>query len=106
MPPNTVRVTRPGPFGNPFLVEEMGAHEAVAAFRRFVTGPLWEDPDVRAQQEALRAAIPSLRGWNLACWCKLGPFNWPCHADVLLEVANEALSGDPLVTTIPTKSTV
>lgn len=25
-----------------------------------------------------------LRGKNLACWCKEGP----CHADVLLEVAN------------------
>lgn len=26
-----------------------------------------------------------LRGKNLACWCKLGE---PCHADVLLELAN------------------
>lgn len=26
-----------------------------------------------------------LRGKNLACWCKLGD---PCHADVLLELAN------------------
>ncbi len=26
-----------------------------------------------------------LRGKNLACWCKLGE---PCHADVLLEIAN------------------
>jgi hypothetical protein len=26
-----------------------------------------------------------LRGKNLACWCKPGE---PCHADVLLELAN------------------
>lgn len=29
--------------------------------------------------------LPSLRGKNLACWCKPGQ---PCHADVLLELAN------------------
>lgn len=28
---------------------------------------------------------PFLRGKNLACWCAL---DQPCHADVLLEVAN------------------
>ena len=27
----------------------------------------------------------SLRGKNLACWCRL---DQPCHADVLLEIAN------------------
>jgi hypothetical protein len=27
-----------------------------------------------------------LRGKNLACWCPEGS---PCHADVLLEIANE-----------------
>lgn len=32
------------------------------------------DADIRA----------NLRGKNLACWCKDGP----CHADVLLELAN------------------
>lgn len=30
-------------------------------------------------------AVASLRGSDLACWC---PLNQPCHADVLLEVAN------------------
>lgn len=29
--------------------------------------------------------IGELRGKNLACWCKPGK---PCHADVLLEIAN------------------
>jgi Domain of unknown function (DUF4326) len=26
-----------------------------------------------------------LRGYDLACWC---PLDEPCHADVLLEIAN------------------
>ncbi|MGO8093178.1 DUF4326 domain-containing protein [Rhizobium leguminosarum] len=30
----------------------------------------------------------ALRGFNLACWCKPGG---PCHADILLEVANAPL---------------
>jgi len=34
---------------------------------------------------ALVAAVPKLRGKNLACYCAL---DRPCHADVLLEVAN------------------
>jgi hypothetical protein len=33
----------------------------------------------------LVASIPDLRGKNLACWC---PLDAPCHADVLLELAN------------------
>lgn len=30
-------------------------------------------------------SIEELRGKNLACFCKIGE---PCHADVLLEIAN------------------
>jgi hypothetical protein len=32
------------------------------------------------------AAIAELRGKDLACWC---PLDRPCHADVLLEIAND-----------------
>jgi hypothetical protein len=40
-----------------------------------------------SSERALRTmeALPSLRGKNLACWCPLGR---PCHADVLLDLAN------------------
>jgi len=31
-----------------------------------------------------------LRGKDLACWC---PLNQPCHADVLLELANARVEG-------------
>jgi hypothetical protein len=33
-----------------------------------------------------RRLLGQLRGKNLACWCKPGA---PCHADVLLELANQ-----------------
>ena len=33
--------------------------------------------------------LKTLRGKNLACWCKPGT---ACHADVLLRLANEKLS--------------
>jgi len=33
--------------------------------------------------------VELLRGMDLACWCKPGD---PCHADVLLEMANVAVT--------------
>ena len=38
-----------------------------------------------AKSEEIAAMIEGLRGKDLACWCKEGD---PCHADVLLEIAN------------------
>jgi hypothetical protein len=52
--------------------------EAVAAFRR------WIDEDPAGRQLAAEARV-ALRGKNLACWC---PLNGPCHAEVLLDIAN------------------
>jgi len=40
--------------------------------------------DVGAQ--LAKAARNELAGKDLACWC---PLDQPCHADVLLELANE-----------------
>ncbi|HKY59245.1 MAG TPA: DUF4326 domain-containing protein [Aeromicrobium sp.] len=34
---------------------------------------------------AFAEAVASLRGRDLACWC---PLDQPCHADVLLQIAN------------------
>lgn len=61
-----------------FRDTEADARElAVKAFRQWLSLPA---------QEALRArALSALRGKNLACWCAPGT---PCHADVLLELAN------------------
>jgi len=107
MPPHTVIVDRSSGFGNPFPVSKakstsMGVtsdvwvvgtwegpamwfkdtkHEAhklaVSAFRTWIEHP--------PQAKLLASVKSKLRGKNLACWCKPDE---PCHADVLLEIAN------------------
>jgi len=88
MPPNTVKVARPSIWGNPFRVTDtpmhgpnkgkpIGQQGAVDAFRSIV------ELDIKAGGH--RKELAALRGKNLACWCSLGQ---PCHADVLLELAN------------------
>lgn len=49
--------------------------------------PISVSPRVVAKRPAppREAIIRELSGKNLACWCKPGE---PCHADVLLEIAN------------------
>lgn len=98
MPPNTVSVTRPGIFGNPFPVDVYGQEGAVDRFRRWLTGKMamlelsqcstchsFGDISMVTLRSELRRHLPELRGKNLACYCKLGD---PCHADVLLKIAN------------------
>jgi hypothetical protein len=73
MPENTVKVDRTTKWGNPFAaIASRSLDEVVADFRRMATHPNYHD-------------VSELRGKNLACWCKPGA---PCHADVLLELAN------------------
>jgi hypothetical protein len=75
MPQGAVYVGRPGRWGNPYPVAEHGPVEAVALYRVW----LLERPDL------LAAARAELAGRSLACWCSPGA---PCHADVLLDLAN------------------
>jgi len=91
MPPNTVCVTRPGKYGNPFTVNPNrkpgsfvngqgyinvpSSNEALACFREYVELKLKDDPKW----------LDELRGKDLACWCGL---NKSCHADILLTMAN------------------
>ncbi len=78
-------VTRPGIYGNPFRVGRDGtAEECVARFRADVEKLLAGEDGIHKA-----VAVTSLRrikGMNLACHCKLDE---PCHADVLLELANK-----------------
>ncbi len=85
MPENTVKVDRTTRWGNRYRVggpvcrqcgmgKVKDVVEAVELFRQLVA-PTMTD-------------IAQLRGKNLACWCKIGA---PCHADVLLELANAPL---------------
>lgn len=118
MPPNTVKVTRGKglKWGNVFVPKDETPEavlQAVADFRRYLTAGhanvffmfVERFLDRRLAGEAdmngdtilglaslmtlhamdLREDLPELRGKNLACWCKPGA---PCHADVLLELAN------------------
>ncbi|HET7675665.1 MAG TPA: DUF4326 domain-containing protein [Gammaproteobacteria bacterium] len=78
MPPNTVYVGRPTKWGNPFTVNKYGREAALERFHLHLCNP----------NSALGfdlGEIKELRGKNLACWC---PLDAPCHADVLLELAN------------------
>lgn len=72
MPENTVKVSRPSPYGN-------SAGATKADF----------DADLASMPNSDRAflmdRIVELRGKNLACWCRLDA---ECHADTLLELAN------------------
>ena len=75
MPENTVYVGRPTKWGNPYPVgENFTAQQAVDLYRKF------------AEKYNLADDAQELKGKNLACWCKFGE---PCHADVLLELANK-----------------
>ncbi len=93
MPENTVYVGRPTIWGNPypageythtcFITKEKtvlfrDAADAVEEFRNYIEAMVhcYADPRFRLEE---------LRGKNLACWC---PLDQPCHADVLLELAN------------------
>jgi len=91
MPANTVSVTRPGRWGNPFKINgEMPAEQAVADFRlelRYEALAIeLEMPVQLKHMRWIAEHIAELKGKNLACYCKAGS---PCHADVLLKIAND-----------------
>lgn len=88
------RVTRPGRWGNPFSIDETAARygldreaaqaRAVALCDQWLRGTLDNQlsPGMPPSLADIRA---ELGGHNLACWCRPGT---PCHADVLLALAN------------------
>lgn len=85
MPPNTVYVGRGSTWGNPFRVGMVGVPDNATAVERFRR--LIDRPESHRYFVFTRERIKTdLQGKNLACWCK---DNEPCHADVLLELANE-----------------
>lgn len=98
MPPNTVKVDRTTPWGNPCIVGTHGTRaECVRWFDMAMQGMFvmghkvnedgtWLASQLMAYRKKLNQNMHYLRGHNLACWC---PLDQPCHADVLLRVANE-----------------
>jgi hypothetical protein len=111
MPTNARYVGRPGVYGNPYKVGDVYLVGPLLPFP-LPTARTWEGPagsdDLRAVKcpDADTAVawfrawaslalepctVELLRGMHLACWC---PLDQPCHADVLLEMANAtALTG-------------
>lgn len=112
MPENTVKVDRTTRFGNPFVCHYVAGADDVhcercdpdasycclKTFREYVVSGIERRPSVTGSMFAgldglngypnrtrLVAGLDSLRGKNLACWCAL---DRPCHADILLELAN------------------
>jgi hypothetical protein len=101
MPPDTVLVARPTKWGNPFTIaaavesgyaDEITAQAFVVECFRDWLGPTrpyrcwWQGPESDRCRAVMLASLAELRGKNLACWCAL---DQPCHADVLLQLANQ-----------------
>lgn len=107
LPPNTVYVGRGTKWGNPFrayseLKYQMVVDDRTSTVKDMVlerrTPENWRAMTTKAVElfalhigplglyeidySEIRA---ELAGKNLACWC---PLDQPCHADVLLEIAN------------------
>jgi hypothetical protein len=78
MPENTVYVGRPTKWGNPYQVTA----PATIGYRKKVIEMYEASMSMMLKQDAKK----ELKGKNLACFCKEGE---PCHADVLLKIANE-----------------
>jgi hypothetical protein len=81
MPANAIYVGRPTVWGNPYVVgsqllngETLTAEKAIALYEQHVADN-FNERDIRH----------CLHDKDLACWCAL---DQPCHADVLLRIAN------------------
>ena len=107
MPPNAVYVGRPTIWGNPWSIVTLRKSElfnpqylenvCVEEFKGWLNHgtkdylgadgkPFQIYIDYHSTREQLLATLHLLRGKDLACWCSLDK---PCHADVLLELANK-----------------
>ncbi|WP_442892532.1 DUF4326 domain-containing protein [Ensifer sp. CCNWLY38] len=96
---SAVNVARPFRYGNPVTQQDFLELQAIwkEMGRKPIEGP-WQQHAVRCFDAWLGGEFAELgkpptaaeirrdlKGKNLACWCKPGA---PCHADVLLEIAN------------------
>lgn len=95
MPPNALKVDRSTRWGNPFNATQIGVAFSVWGFPMPICGLLappslercldmyvaWLMGRVKADPTFLNP----LRGRDLGCWCALDK---PCHADILLRLAN------------------
>lgn len=89
IPAGAVYVGRPSKWGNPITIRELKRlfpndtlkelqEKAVSWYREYITTPFGRPKELLSQ-------IGELKGKDLVCWC--APL--PCHADILLEMANK-----------------
>ena len=78
MPDGAVYVGRGTKWGNPYVGD--GPHDRERMAKLYAE--YLDRPEQKGLVEAIR---DELRGKDLACWC---PTDGPCHADVLLRIAN------------------
>lgn len=88
-PEGAVVVARPSVWGNPYKVAKFDPakrlesyEKAVDAYRQFVASD-------HPRAVWIREHVHELAGKTLACWC---PQPGPCHAHVLVEMADEAVA--------------
>ena len=78
-PRDAIYVGRPSKWGNPYQIGISGTRgEVIQMYREDLEDALASNPRY----------LDELEGKDLVCWCS--PL--PCHADVLLELANEVES--------------
>lgn len=92
MPEGAIYVGRPTKWGNPYKVGEVNGWTGMDITDRAEAVSVYA-----AELQTMKSFVPEhfyvfldevreeLRGHDLACWC---PIDSPCHADVLLELAN------------------
>lgn len=108
--PDAVICDRTTDLGNPYLIERVECEDGqrgkcwqvrrrdARAFQHFDTKRdaaacaveqfgFYVENSIMPDALSIRAAIPGLRGRDLACWC--GPDD-PCHVDAILAFANPA----------------
>jgi len=90
-----VYVGRPTKWGNPFKVGDNNVEHIDTESYDFVdivtiksVAECIEEYEeyIKEQIEEENLDINELAGKNLSCWCKIGE---PCHADILLKLANK-----------------
>lgn len=97
MPADAVYVGRPTKWGNPFnwkdadgdlIPPNVAKGYAKELFSNWLKGGYfaWSDKEnLEDRRQWILEHISDLRGKDLACWCSPDE---PCHADVLLRLAN------------------
>lgn len=78
MPEGAVYVGRPTKWANEYRISDWGRNYCIELYREFLT-------DHPVGKTIAESAKHELAGKDLVCWC---PLDQPCHADILLEIAN------------------